>query len=96
RIIGCPVKQVKDANELAEVLYHLRNKRLVLIDTAGMSQRDLRLTEQLNTLMRSARVDIRSYLVLSATSQMHVLQESVRHFQKVNLSGCIFTKLDEC
>jgi flagellar biosynthesis protein FlhF len=96
RIIGCPVKQVKDANELAEVLYHLRNKRLVLIDTAGMSQRDLRLTEQLNTLMRSTRVDIRSYLVLSATSQMHVLQETVRHFQKVNLSGCIFTKLDEC
>ncbi|GEK10296.1 flagellar biosynthesis protein FlhF [Pseudoalteromonas sp. McH1-7] len=95
RIIGCPVKQVKDANELAEVLYHLRNKRLVLIDTAGMSQRDLRLTEQLNTLMRSARVDIRSYLVLSATSQMNVLQETVRHFQKVNLSGCIFTKLDE-
>ncbi|ESP90458.1 MULTISPECIES: flagellar biosynthesis protein FlhF [Pseudoalteromonas] len=96
RIIGCPVKQVKDANELAEVLYHLRNKRLVLIDTAGMSQRDLRLTEQLNTLMRSSRVDIRSYLVLSATSQMHVLQETVNHFKKVNLSGCIFTKLDEC
>ncbi|MEI5638208.1 MULTISPECIES: flagellar biosynthesis protein FlhF [unclassified Pseudoalteromonas] len=95
RIIGCPVKQVKDANELAEVLYHLRNKRLVLIDTAGMSQRDLRLTEQLNTLMRSARVDIRSYLVLSATAQMNVLQETVRHFKKVNLSGCIFTKLDE-
>ncbi|WP_194866790.1 flagellar biosynthesis protein FlhF [Pseudoalteromonas sp. PPB1] len=95
RIIGCPVKQVKDANELAEVLYHLRNKRLILIDTAGMSQRDLRLTEQLNTLMRSSRVDIRSYLVLSATAQMHVLQETVNHFKKVNLSGCIFTKLDE-
>ncbi|MBQ4831772.1 flagellar biosynthesis protein FlhF [Pseudoalteromonas sp. MMG010] len=95
RIIGCGVKQVKDANELAEVLYHLRNKRLVLIDTAGMSQRDLRLTEQLNTLMRNQRVDIRSYLVLSATSQINVLQETVRHFKKVQLSGCIFTKLDE-
>ncbi|CCQ09714.1 Flagellar biosynthesis protein FlhF [Pseudoalteromonas luteoviolacea B = ATCC 29581] len=95
KIIGCPVKQVKDAQELSEVLYHLRNKRLVLIDTAGMSQRDLRLTEQLNTLMKNARVDIRSYLVLSATAQMNVLQETVRHFRKVNLSGCIFTKLDE-
>jgi flagellar biosynthesis protein FlhF len=95
RIIGCGVKQVKDANELADVLYHLRNKRLVLIDTAGMSQRDLRLTEQLNTLMRNQRVDIRSYLVLSATSQINVLQETVRHFKKVQLSGCIFTKLDE-
>jgi flagellar biosynthesis protein FlhF len=26
---------------------------------------------------------------------MTVLQETVRHFRKVNLSGCIFTKLDE-
>ncbi|PAJ74656.1 flagellar biosynthesis protein FlhF [Pseudoalteromonas sp. NBT06-2] len=96
RIIGCPVKQVKDANELAEVLYHLRGKRLVLVDTAGMSQRDLRLTEQLNTLMRNVKVDIRSYLVLSATAQVEVLQETVKHFKKVQLSGCIFTKLDEC
>ncbi|MEO2266888.1 flagellar biosynthesis protein FlhF [Pseudoalteromonas sp. YIC-656] len=95
RIIGCPVKQVKDANELADVLYQLRNKRLVLIDTAGMSQRDLRLSEQLNTLMRNASVDIRSYLVLSATAQREVLQESIKHFQKIDLSGCIFTKLDE-
>ncbi len=95
RIIGCSVKQVKDANELADVLYQLRNKRLVLIDTAGMSQRDLRLSEQLNTLMRNASVDIRSYLVLSATAQREVLQESIKHFQKIDLSGCIFTKLDE-
>ncbi|WP_105254957.1 flagellar biosynthesis protein FlhF [Pseudoalteromonas sp. T1lg75] len=95
RIIGCPVKQVKDASELADTLFQLRNKRLVLIDTAGMSQRDLRLSEQLNTLMRSAAVEIRSYLVLSATAQREVLQEAIKHFQKVDLSGCIFTKLDE-
>ncbi len=96
RIIGCPVKQAKDANELSEMLYHLRNKRLILIDTAGMSQRDIRLTEQLNTLMRNSRVDIRSYLVLSATAQLEVQQEAVKQFKQVQLSGCIFTKLDEC
>ena len=79
-----------------EILYHLRNKRLVLIDTAGMSQRDLRLTEQLNTLMRNSRVDIRSYLVLSATAQLEVQQEAIKQFKQVQLSGCIFTKLDEC
>ena len=45
--------------------------------------------------MRNQRVDIRSYLVLSATAQINVLQETVRHFKKVQLSGCIFTKLDE-
>ncbi len=95
RIIGCPVKQVKDANELSDVLYQLRNKRLILIDTAGMSQRDLRLTEQLNTLMKNVRVDIKSYLVLSATVQVEVLQETVKQFKKIKLTGCIFTKLDE-
>lgn len=52
-----------------------------------MSQRDLRLTEQLNTLMRNQRVDIRSYLVLSATAQINVLQETVRHFKKYSLVG---------
>lgn len=96
RIIGCPVKQVKNAEELTEILYHLRNKRLVLIDTAGMSQRDIRLTEQLNTLMRNSRVDIRSYLVLSSTAQLEVQQEAIKQFKQVQLSGCIFTKLDEC
>ena len=96
KIIGCPVKQVKSAEELTEIFYHLRNKRLVLIDTAGMSQRDLRLTEQLNTLMRNSRVDIRSYLVLSATAQLEVQQEAIKQFKQVQLSGCIFTKLDEC
>lgn len=95
RIIGCQVKQVKDANELASALGQLRNKKLVLIDTAGMSQRDLRLTEQLNNLMTSTGVDIRSYLVLSATAQYNVLQDTVKHFKKIALSGCIFTKLDE-
>jgi flagellar biosynthesis protein FlhF len=61
-----------------------------------MSQRDLRLTEQLNTLMRNSRVDIRSYLVLSATAQLEVQQEAIKQFKQVQLSGCIFTKLDEC
>lgn len=95
KIIGCPVKVAKDENELAELLTLYRNKKLVLIDTAGMGQRDKRLTQQLNRLMQNSRVKIRSYLVLSATAQRRVLQEAVAHFKRVPLAGCIFTKLDE-
>jgi flagellar biosynthesis protein FlhF len=96
KIIGCPVKVAKNAEDLANVLFQLRNRKLILIDTAGMSQRDIRLCEQLTTLMKNSRVKIKSYLVLSATVQYNVLQETVTHFKRMPLAGCIFTKIDEC
>ncbi|MCC5851269.1 MAG: flagellar biosynthesis protein FlhF [Alkalimonas sp.] len=96
RIIGCPVRQAKDSEELAVLLKQFSNRSLVLIDTAGMSQRDLRLAEKLAALVQDSLVKIKSYLVLSATAQARVMQESVEHFKRIPLSGCIFTKLDEC
>lgn len=96
RIIGCPVKQAKDSEELSILLNQLQQRKLILIDTAGMSQRDLRLAEQLASLVHNSRVKIRSYLVLSATAQAKVMQESMQQFKRIALSGCIFTKLDEC
>ena len=95
RIMGCLVRPVSDVEELSAALYQLRNRRLVLIDTAGMGQRDVRLTEQLDTLVKNAKVRIRNYLVLPATSQRRVLQEAYEHFRRVPISGCILTKLDE-
>lgn len=96
RIMGCPVKIAKDSTELAEAIYQLRNRRLVLVDTAGMGQRDVRLTEQLDTLMQDSGSVISSYLVLPATAQRQVLQETLDHFKRIPLSGCILTKIDEC
>lgn len=96
RIIGCPVKVAKDAKELADSLLSLRDKSLILIDTAGMGQRDKRLSEQLGQLIQNTRLRIRPYLVLSATSQSQVLNDAVKQFKTLPLSGCIFTKLDEC
>lgn len=96
RIIGCPVKQAKDTEELSLLLGQMQQRKLVLIDTAGMSQRDVRLAEKLAGLVHNSRVKIKSYLVLSATAQARVMQESVMHFKRIPLSGCIFTKLDEC
>ncbi|WP_070963545.1 flagellar biosynthesis protein FlhF [Vibrio sonorensis] len=95
RIMGCAVKVAKDSNELADVIYQLRNRRLILVDTAGMGQRDVRLSEQLDTLMQESGEVIHSYLVLPATAQRKVLQETIEHFKRIPLSGCIMTKLDE-
>ncbi|MDF2153746.1 flagellar biosynthesis protein FlhF [Vibrio sp. CAU 1672] len=95
RIMGCPVRVAKDSDELADVIYQLRNRRLILVDTAGMGQRDVRLSEQLDTLMQESGEVIHSYLVLPATAQRRVLQETIEHFRRIPLSGCILTKLDE-
>lgn len=95
KIMGCSVRVAKDADELSEILYQFREKRLVLIDTAGMGQRDVRLSEQLDTLMRNSKVNIHSYLVISSTAQRRVVEEALEHFKRIPLSGCILTKVDE-
>ncbi|MGB0936608.1 MAG: flagellar biosynthesis protein FlhF [Colwellia sp.] len=94
-MIGCPVELAKTSDELDLLLHRYMDKKLVLIDTAGMGQRDLRLSNHLSTLVTSTMVKVRNYLVLSATSQHQVMQENVEHFKKIPLSACIYTKLDE-
>jgi flagellar biosynthesis protein FlhF len=95
KIIGCQVSLAKDSQALDVLLQQYSKKKLILIDTAGMGQRDMRLAEQLTALVSNARVRIRNYLVLAANAQQGVMQENVDRFKKVPLSGCIYTKLDE-
>jgi flagellar biosynthesis protein FlhF len=94
RLLGIPVQVATDNKELRSTLASLTDKRLVLIDTAGMSQRDVRLSEQFATLADSGTA-IRTLLVLSATLQPTVLDETIRAFSGVPLAGAILTKLDE-
>ena len=94
KILGAPVHVAKNGEELREVLHALRDKALVLIDTAGMSPRDVRLSEQLSMLYQTG-LPVRSYAVLSASSQRRTLEQVVSTFSKVELEGAILTKLDE-
>lgn len=96
RIIGCGVKKAQNAEELSDLLFQFRNKRIVLIDTAGFGQRDVRLIRQLETLKQSACANIQNYLVMQANSQYQVMQQTINAYKQVSLQGCIFTKLDEC
>lgn len=94
QLLGMPVHVAHDAAELRETLRGLAEKKLVLIDTAGMSQRDIRLTEQFGTLHGGSAL-IRSYLVLPATSQAAVLSQTIDAFAHAALDGCILSKVDE-
>jgi flagellar biosynthesis protein FlhF len=92
RILGCTVRVVDTPEALSRTLDQLYDKRLILIDTAGMSQRDIRLPKQLAGLRDES---IRSYLVMSSTAQRKVLEETIRAFKGIDISGTILTKLDE-
>ena len=94
RVLGVQFLTASTARELKLRLRELRHKSLVLIDTAGMSQRDMLLSEQLDSLSESG-VEIKPYLVLSAASQLRVTLEIIDAFKKLQIRGAIVTKLDE-
>ncbi len=94
RLLEVPMLTAGNSEELRDRLNMLADKKLVLIDTAGMSQRDLRLAEQFHRLHAGAP-EIRPYLVLSANTQLAALNQTVLNFNKVKLAGAIVTKLDE-
>lgn len=94
RIMGAPMRVASDTESLQDILMAYRDMDLVLIDTAGMSQRDMRLNEQFE-LFKQTGHKIRCYLTLATNSQRGVLSEVVRAFSTVSLAGCILTKVDE-
>jgi flagellar biosynthesis protein FlhF len=94
RILDIPVRVASSAVELANLINGFADKRLILIDTAGMSQRDMKLVEQINTLQQSGQ-HIKSYLVMSAATEYKAMNEIIKAFQVFAPHASILTKLDE-
>jgi flagellar biosynthesis protein FlhF len=94
RILDVPMYPANSAKELGRLLVRLSSKKLVLIDTAGMGPRDVRLTEQLAALKLGA-AKAKVLLTLPAQGEGHALDEIVQAFKRVSPEGCILTKVDE-
>ncbi len=94
RILGVPLFVAGDRDELAAILGAQAWRKFVLIDTAGMSQRDQRLAEQF-ALLRSQGARTRILLALSAASDLQTLDELVTTYADVQPAACVLTKLDE-
>lgn len=94
RLLGVPAYAIDGAAEVAGALEHLQDKRLILIDTAGLSPRDPRLEQELTTLA-SASKRMETTLVLSAAAQAGAIEEAVTRFAAAQPTTCMLTKLDE-
>ena len=94
RILGVPMQVATNGRELAAVLASISDRRLILIDTAGMSPRDERLAEQFQTLKIPGR-QIRTVLALGANSEQLALEQIVRSYAPARPESVVLTKLDE-
>lgn len=94
RLLGVPVQTASSGEQLRAALARLADRKLVLIDTAGMAPRDARLGTQFAEL-RAAHRPVRNWLVLSATTQAADQEDILRRFGPAGLEACVLTKLDE-
>ncbi len=94
RLLGVPVHTARDSAELEALLLKLADRKLVLIDTAGLAPQDRQLAAQLS-LFRPLAGKLRTYLAMTASGQASDYEQTIAQFRAVPLAGCIFTKLDE-
>jgi flagellar biosynthesis protein FlhF len=92
RILGVPVHTAHDRASLDDLLDLLAGKKLVLIDTAGMAQRDQRTRELLDMLAHRA---IQRLLVVNAASQGETIEDVMQAYGAASCRGAVLSKIDE-
>jgi flagellar biosynthesis protein FlhF len=94
QIIGLPLHVANSPTELKRAIADCAQHDVVLIDTAGRSQRDDGRLEELQQFIAAAAPD-EVHLVLSGAAHQQVLMEAVQRFDRIPTERIIFTKLDE-
>jgi flagellar biosynthesis protein FlhF len=92
RILGVPVHTAHDRASLDDLLELLSGKKMVLIDTAGMAQRDTRTKELLDMLSHRS---VNRLLVVNAASQGETIEDVLAAYRASTCRGVILSKIDE-
>jgi flagellar biosynthesis protein FlhF len=94
RILNVPVRTATNREEMDEALNLLSDRRLVLVDTAGMAAAHERVADQRETLAAAGN-GLTTLLTLSATTEAAAVQRALRLFADFRPDACVLTKLDE-
>ena len=92
RILGVSVHTAHDRASLEDLLDLLSAKRMVLIDTAGMAQRDSRTRELLEMISHRS---INRLLVVNASAQGETIEDQLAAYGAPACRGIVLSKLDE-
>jgi len=94
QIIDVPLEIAMSVDQLTEALERLSDRDIILIDTAGRSQRDATRIAQLKAFFSTVRPH-EVHLVLSSAASQKVLDQTIERFRDIGIDRLIFTKLDE-
>jgi flagellar biosynthesis protein FlhF len=92
RILGVPVHTAHDRAAMEDLLDLLSGKKMVLIDTAGLAQRDARTRDLLDMLTHRS---IKRLLVVNAAQQAETIEDVITAYKASQAKGIILSKLDE-
>ena len=93
-IIGVPMEVARSPEQLSEILERMSHLDVVLIDTAGRSQKDSdRISELRNWLQVAQPHEV--HLVLASTASRAVLMSEAEEFSAIGIDRVVLTKLDE-
>ncbi|HEX5739565.1 MAG TPA: flagellar biosynthesis protein FlhF [Hydrogenophaga sp.] len=92
RLMGVVAHLAHDRAALNDLLNLLANKRMVVIDTAGLGQRDQRIQDMLDMLDVP---NVKKALVLNAGAHGDTIDDVLTSFQSRSLHGVVLSKVDE-
>lgn len=94
KILGVPIEIIFDISAIQGVVDEHDNADIILLDTAGRSQRDKKNMELFENIYNSFTPDA-VHLVLAANMKYKDMLDVVEHIPNIPVSHLLFTKLDE-
>jgi flagellar biosynthesis protein FlhF len=100
KIIGVPVATLRDTEDLAAKIKTLGQRHIVLLDTTGVNQRDIRMLEQ-SQLLQQGAPELKRILVVSSTTDLRTQEDVILMHQQAARSAqggilaALITKTDE-
>jgi flagellar biosynthesis protein FlhF len=93
-ILKIPLEVVIEPEEMQDALHRLKDRDVILIDSAGRSRRDHERLGQLRAFLEAANPD-ETHLVLSTTSGERTMLRDADAFASLGADRVVLTKLDE-
>lgn len=93
-IMNAPLEVVHSPEEFGPAIERLKDRDLVLVDTAGRNQKSAIKKQELMNYFRFTPIE-EIYLVLSSTASEKNIQSNIREFSDFPISSLIITKIDE-
>ncbi|AOY77300.1 flagellar biosynthesis protein FlhF [Clostridium formicaceticum] len=93
-ILNIPLKVIYHSTEIHKAIEELRDKDIIMVDTAGRSHKNIKQVLELKSLLNEVQ-EKETYLVISCTSREKDIKEIINTYDFIENYNIIFTKVDE-